>query len=349
MKTTNRPRINLYVRRSFAEKLSAIFDFTSENFRPLFRFLSVFLLPLCIIGGVCYTLLFGQMFGSLKTGYDTLAAIYQMVVNYSLTILVSIVAFAATSGVVYTLMQQYWARPTRLVGITYAEMKTSLWANIRKSLRLELALLAVFLLAIILIIAIAVGVAVVGGATLDSDLVETLLGLGLLMFYIVILVVALPLALACPACVLGHLTIWQSVKQAFRLGFRVWGGLLGIVIILYMICQLVSMALGIPFMVLSIIKGVTMQESSNDSFTSETWFNLANYVSGALFLYGTYMSIGLLQIGMGFYYGHAAEKVDGISMTQDVDQFEALTDEVHTGATTPADEMDDEITHFDKL
>ena len=42
MKQFQRPRVDLYARRTFSENLSATFDFVSENFRTLFRFLTAF-------------------------------------------------------------------------------------------------------------------------------------------------------------------------------------------------------------------------------------------------------------------------------------------------------------------
>lgn len=37
-----------------------------------------------------------------------------------------------------------------------------------------------------------------------------------------------------------------------------------------------------------------------------------------------FVGYALLHVGLAFYYGHAAEKVDGVSMTKTVDGFENL-------------------------
>lgn len=351
MKTTNRPRIGLYVRRSFAEKLSATFDFTSENVRPLLRYLSAFLLPLCVGGGVFYSSLLGQMSYSINANENDLSVSFLMLADYALTTIVSVVAYAVIGGVIYTLMQQYWARPSRLAGITYAEMKAPLWANLRRALSLQMVLLLAAIIVVVLIIGIGAALGASVSSWLDPNGIAAIAGGGMLLAYMALVIVLVPLSLVVPARILGGMGIWASVKQSMRLGFRVWGGLLGMIMVLYMICQLIGMALGIPFWVLSLIKIVAGAESTSDSlhFATTPWFTLVTYLSGVLFLYGTYMGISLLQIGLGFYYGHAAEKIDGTSMEQAVDSFETLTDG-DDQATAPApDSIDDEITHFDQL
>ena len=45
MNNTKQRRINLYASRSIGETLSATFDFVTQNFVPLIKFLSAFLLP----------------------------------------------------------------------------------------------------------------------------------------------------------------------------------------------------------------------------------------------------------------------------------------------------------------
>ena len=76
---------------------------------------------------------------------------------------------------------------------------------------------------------------------------------------------------------------------------------------------------------------------SSLSFTSSTWFVLVSYLTGMLFLYGMYMAMAVMMVGLGFYYGHAAEKVDGVSMDEAVDKFEAL------GDGQPSDPAEDDL------
>ena len=42
-----KPKIALYVQRSFGEKLTTTFDFIKENWKPLMKFTTYLMLPLC--------------------------------------------------------------------------------------------------------------------------------------------------------------------------------------------------------------------------------------------------------------------------------------------------------------
>lgn len=39
----------MYVKRSFGDKMNASFDFIKENWKPLFKFATYLILPLCLI------------------------------------------------------------------------------------------------------------------------------------------------------------------------------------------------------------------------------------------------------------------------------------------------------------
>ena len=295
MKQFQRPRVDLYARRTFSENLSATFDFVSENFRTLFRFLTAFILPLCAVGALCYMSTLGQVMKMEAMGGSELGML-SLGTNYLLTILVSFLASVVLAGVVYTLMQQYWARPDRLKGLTYADIKPTVWQNIRKMVNLYF------------------------------------------------LIAAFGIFLSGTANILGGQTLTGGFKQAMRYGYRVLLGLIGLVIILYLICSLVSTALSMPFYILAIIQAIAGvdQGTSSLQFTSSFWFTLINYLSAILALYGMFVGYALLHVGLAFYYGHAAEKVDGVSMTKTVDEPENLGGEASTNPSAEDKDTDDE-------
>lgn len=254
--------------------------------------------------------------------------------NYLLTILVSFLASAVLTGVVYTLMQQYWARPDRLKGLTYADIKPTVWHNIGKMVNLYF-LIAAFGIGLFVVFFIIAGLA----STVSASLMVVAL-----LVVIAMAVAVVPLFLSGPACILGGQTVTGAFKQAMRYGYRVLLGLIGLVIILYLICSLVSTALSMPFYILAIIQAIAGvdQWTSSMEFTSSFWFTLINYLSAILALYGMLVGYALLHVGLAFYYGHAAEKVDGVSMTKTVDEFENLGGEASTSPSAEDKDTDDE-------
>lgn len=334
MKQFQRPRVDLYARRTFSENLSATFDFVSENFRTLFRFLTAFILPLCAVGALCYMSTLGQVMKMEAMGENELGMLTSLGTNYLLTILVSFLASAVLTGVVYTLMQQYWARPDRLKGLTYADIKPTVWHNIGKMVNLYF-LIAAFGIGLFVVFFIIAGLA----STVSASLMVVAL-----LVVIAMAVAVVPLFLSGPAYILGGQTVTGAFKQAMRYGYRVLLGLIGLVIILYLICSLVSTALSMPFYILAIIQAIAGvdQGTSSLQFTSSFWFTLINYLSAILALYGMFVGYALLHVGLAFYYGHAAEKVDGVSMTKTVDEFENLGGEASTSPSAEDKDTDDE-------
>ena len=60
-----KPKIALYVQRSFGEKLTATFDFIKENWKPLMKFTTYLMLPLCLLQGLSLN---GLMSGTMALG-----------------------------------------------------------------------------------------------------------------------------------------------------------------------------------------------------------------------------------------------------------------------------------------
>ena len=60
-----KPKIALYVQRSFGEKLTTTFDFIKENWKPLMKFTTYLMLPLCLLQGLSLN---GLMSGTMALG-----------------------------------------------------------------------------------------------------------------------------------------------------------------------------------------------------------------------------------------------------------------------------------------
>ena len=66
---SQKPKIAMYVKRSFGEKLNASFDFIRENWKLMLKFTTYLLLPLCLIQALSLN---GMMKGmeSIAEGMD---------------------------------------------------------------------------------------------------------------------------------------------------------------------------------------------------------------------------------------------------------------------------------------
>ena len=81
-----KPKIALYVQRSFGEKLTATFDFIKENWKPLMKFTTYLMLPLCLLQGLSLN---GLMSGTMALGDMTGGSFDSSVVGASIMALVT--------------------------------------------------------------------------------------------------------------------------------------------------------------------------------------------------------------------------------------------------------------------
>ena len=57
---SQKPKIAMYVKRPFGEKLNASFDFIKENWKQLFKYSTYLILPICLIQAANFSGLNGE-------------------------------------------------------------------------------------------------------------------------------------------------------------------------------------------------------------------------------------------------------------------------------------------------
>lgn len=135
---SQKPKIALYVKRPFGDKLNATMDFIKENWKPMLKFCTYLILPLCLIQAISMNGIMGGAMGiaaAKEAGTNSLAAIgMQFWVNYGLMFLCYLVGSILLTSIIYGLMQIYNQREERLAGVTFADLKPFLFKNIRRLL-----------------------------------------------------------------------------------------------------------------------------------------------------------------------------------------------------------------------
>ena len=119
-----KPKIALYVQRSFGEKLTATFDFIKENWKPLMKFTTYLMLPLCLLQGLSLnglmsgTMALGDMTGGSFDSSVVGASIMALVTYYSLYAVLYLLGTVMLTSLVYALVRTYNEREERLQGVT---------------------------------------------------------------------------------------------------------------------------------------------------------------------------------------------------------------------------------------
>ena len=108
---SQKPKIALYVKRPFGDKLNATMDFIKENWKPMLKFCTYLILPLCLIQAISMNGIMGGAMGiaaAKEAGTNSLAAIgMQFWVNYGLMFLCYLVGSILLTSIIYGLMQIY--------------------------------------------------------------------------------------------------------------------------------------------------------------------------------------------------------------------------------------------------
>lgn len=154
---SQKPKIALYVKRPFGDKLNATMDFIKENWKPMLKFSTYLILPLCLIQAISMNGIMGGTMGfaaAKETGANPLEAIgAQFWVNYGLMFLCYLVGSILLTSIVYGLMQIYNQREERLAGVTFADLKPFLFRNIKR-----LLVMVLFYIVLIIAVSIVIGI-----------------------------------------------------------------------------------------------------------------------------------------------------------------------------------------------
>lgn len=333
MNNTKQRRIHLYASRSIGETLSATFDFVTQNFVPLIKFLSAFLLPVSALMGLSYQSMFSS-FANIENLNDETELILSVVMGYIPVFVLCLIGALLTVAVTYTLMQKYQQRDNLLKGLTLSEIKPLLKHNLWRVLKMLLLLTLIGIVAFVVLVLVATMIMSIGSKF------EAFL----FLLYMAMLAIALPLGLVLPMCVFEpELSLFSCVKKALHLGFKTWGTLFVVMLVITMLVQIVSFILMIPFLfttMTSIFFEIDSTQYASLAYTSSAWFSVLTFASSLLFCFGLLLMSALSFVAFAFCYGRAADKVEGVSVKNAVQNFDSTDSTEDTTA--------DIISQFDK-
>ena len=333
MNNTKQRRINLYASRSIGETLSATFDFVTQNFVPLIKFLSAFLLPVSALMGLSYQSMFSS-FANIENLNDETEQILSVVMSYLPVLVLCLIGALLTVAVTYTLMQKYQQRDNLLKGVTLSEIKPLLKHNLWRVFKMLLLLTLIGMVAFVVLVLVVMMLMSIGSKF------EAFL----FLLYMAMLAIALPLGLVLPLCVFEpELGLFSCVKKALRLGFKTWGTLFVVMLVITMLVQIVSFILMIPFLfttMTTMFFEIDSSQYASLAYTSSAWFSVLTFASSLLFCFGLLLMSALSFVAFAFCYGRAADKVEGVSVKNAVQNFDSTSSTEDTTA--------DIISQFDK-
>jgi hypothetical protein len=306
-----KPRIEFYRQRSFSEKMNVVFAFIRENWKPLLKYTFYLITPVCLIqtfamNSLLSTLLFAVVaspdsspFGSSLAGFLS---------NYGVILLCNMTGAAIMSGMIYAMMQTYTVRENGLQNITINDFKEILIRNVWKYIRIMLAVIFVFSVIVFFM-------AFLAAAVSTYSLIVTIPIVLAAIFFLI------PLMLVVPAYIFERdIDLVDAIRKGWKLGMATFGGLLGLMIVLYIISSVIQTVVMLPWYLTILIKSI-LSVSSDAVMTQSPVYKFVLYILGLIQSFGTYAASIIYITGLAFQYFHAREKKEGVTIETNISNF----------------------------
>ena len=288
--------------------MSDTFDFVRENWRPMLKYITYLLLPVALVSTVAMdNFMTSQMSLTSTIGQGDMDAVLPWLLSMGVTMLFYFVDIVLGNALTYTMMQLYEQRQERLQGITFAELSPGFWQKCGRQLVL---LVTGFVLLI-----------VVGLIASPS----VLLGPAVVILVAILLFIALPLIfLVQPIYLFEKISVVKAYAKSVRLGWKTWAGVVAVITVLYIIVSIVQGVVSTPWYIMVMLKNVLVTQNSEPAFMSSFGYTAIQYLLGVVSSFAGSCIMALMCIGIAYQYGHACDKVDGVGVDQDIENFETL-------------------------
>lgn len=276
----------LYMNRKPAETVNRAFDFVGENWRLWSRVMAYFLLP--------FSVPLGATLASLFREGDT--SISDMAIATSLVLFIG--GCAVVTALEVLMVKWSEAHDGTLDGCTVS----TLWRMMPKAV---LKCLAVIVLGIPLmaLTVVSIVIPVVGFASMFA---------------------VLPAFMVCPMWLLEpEQSLWEAVKRAFSLGFKRWGSLILLAVILGVVTMIINNAVTFPLGIFMALQSL-LEVSDSDSVFWSLGIDIVSYVMSVAACFIIFVEIGLSTLAMTYHYGSVASQVEDIGLENDIENFANL-------------------------
>lgn len=309
-------KIPLYKIRSFGVKISDTFAFVSENIKPMLKYITYFLLPVSLVMGLSlngYLNGITAMSAQMKNAEPATSDLATFVSSMGGLIIISVLSYPLLTAIVYSLMKIYEERENGLKDLAWDEMKPTFMRVLGRAFKL---------------MGFGVLLTLLVGLVLGFPLIWLFREAGipiLILFYLLLLVVLFPLLLMSPIYLFeDEISLIDALKKSLRLGFKTWGGIFAVVFVLGLIISIISGIVSMPWSIAMVMKMMFTLNEGSDGFTQSVGFNFLTYLFSVLQAFVSYICYAIPLVGLAYQYGHAAEKIDHVTVDSDIEFFDKL-------------------------
>lgn len=298
-------KIKLYKVRDFGDKFNATFDFAKQNFKPMFKFMTYFLLPMSLILGL---LMSGMTTAMIAMGNGTAANSMSdgLLARYGGMLIIIYAAVIVVATLVYSFVQVYEQRDGGLQDLRWADLKAFFKRNCKRLILLFIISLLLGFAAMMVIVLLAV----VSLWTLALTIPLFIVGL-------------LPLCYWPSIYLLEGKKLWPAFIRCYHLGMPTWGGIFVITLVMYLLVQVVTMVFAIPYYIVIGVTAFMGIDGSIGGFGAVA-LQFLSFLSTTLLYFASLTLSSLTILALIYQYSHAAEKIDGMSVDRRINEFDTF-------------------------
>lgn len=276
----------LYTKRTLTENVNMVFDFVGENWRQWFKIMLYFLLPFSVV--------LGTTIASFNKDIDTFFSESIPVIP----IVLLIVGYVVVTTLVILMVKWYETHNGSLEGCDCTTMLRMMPKPALKCLG---------------IIVLWTPILVLSFASIIIPIV------GLVMIFAM-----LPVFLLCPIMLLEPQNSFvDTTKRAFSLGYKKWGALIMIAIIMTLVGILLNNAVSFPLGILMAVESL-FNDSTSDSMFWSLLSDVVIYILCVAECFMIFVEAGLLVMAMTYHYGSVAAEVEDIGLESEIENFSNL-------------------------
>lgn len=303
----------LYRQRTFSQKFNTAFDWLRDNWRPVLKWSTWLLLPFSLVQGFGLTNLLDMSLMGMDPDITLTSSTWWSV---GLSYLCMFVGGYLSLSLFFALMRLSFVEGRKLGDVRFREVWHTMVGNM---LRLLIGIFTTGVVGIPVVV-VAVMMFIFGP-------------LGFLPFCAILLCYLAIVVCFFPAYLLNDDNdLVTAVKQSFRYGWKCWWGIVSVSIVMGILASALQGLAAVPFYAIFLGQALFVGRSSADT---PLLLSFVYFVVGVLMSYVTYLITVLGVLSSTILYGHAADKIDGISAESEVDEFDAA------GDSQGKDEIDD--------
>lgn len=275
-------KIELYGNRSFFKRLNVTISFIYENWKTILRLSLIYIFPILLIYNWFFCGLADKIFMSSAKGYISTSFIFMSMCYLLMGILFVIVDVSFY----FAIVQMYYKRSAPLVDVKKREVFILLKQNF---IKVAWALFIVFLISFLFF---------------ELSLYINrlfLISLVIILFFII----GIPFLLLLPIYLVKGVSLWKSIKDSMRLGYRTWFSTFLFFVTMLIITGFISCFFFFPWFVVTHVESVFFA-TDEGSFSVPIIYRILIYVFSFFMWIGFTLSSFLLFTAMTYQYGHAA-------------------------------------------